>query len=349
MHNLIEPHSLVRHFLAHPPEGFPAFELEGVPAFSTRFDLLTTMEPADRRKLERLPLYKTWSRWLRPWTCFIGATVSEYALFPPSQSAVEFVQSVLAQQKEHSFLIIKDIPSDPVLVGEQAHQYSTHLAEAAQRAGFVLVEGQALAYVPIDFPSVEAFMERFSKSRRKDFRRKLRILPELDIEVVETGDVFFDDETMLARFYKLYCEVYDQSEIHFDLLSAEFFASVLRDASSGGRVFVYLLKGELIGYNLCFVESGVLVDKYVGFSYPKARDYNLYVVSWFQNLQYALDHGLKYYVAGWTDPEIKRYLGAQFTFTRHAVYIRNPLVRNLLKPFKRFFEADNNWNEAQDS
>ena len=87
----------------------------------------------------------------------------------------------------------------------------------------------------------------------------------------------------------------------------------------------------------------MLLDKYMGLAYPQAHDYNLYVVSWFHNLDYARKQGLTHYVAGWTDPEIKRNLGAYFTFTQHAVYVRNPLLRLALKPFKRFFEADAQW------
>jgi predicted N-acyltransferase len=62
-------------------------------------------------------------------------------------------------------------------------------------------------------------------------------------------------------------------------------------------------------------------------------------VSWFQNLEYALERGLRCYVAGWTDPEVKRDLGAAFTHTQHAVYVRNPVLRALLKPFRRLFET----------
>jgi uncharacterized protein len=87
----------------------------------------------------------------------------------------------------------------------------------------------------------------------------------------------------------------------------------------------------------------MLLDKYVGFAYPQAREFNLYFVSWFHNLEYALERGLKCYVAGWTDPEIKRHLGARFTFTHHAVYIRNPWLRRLLSHFKHHFEADSQW------
>ena len=151
---------------------------------------------------------------------------------------------------------------------------------------------------------------------------------------------------MLAAFYALYLNVYRQSEIHFDLLTAVFFKTLLQDANNHGVVFVYRAEGKLIGYNICFAANNRLLDKYVGFLYPQARDYNLYVVSWFHNLDYALKHGLHCYVAGWTDPEIKRYLGARFTLTRHAVYVRNPLLRRILAPLKRFFETDQQWHAS---
>lgn len=349
LHNLIEPAALIRHFQQHPPEGFPAFDLGGVPAFSTNFDLLTTMESAERRKLEKLPLHGWWRKLLRPRTCFIGATVSEYGLLPRGQEPGAFVTHLVQAAAAYPFLIVKDLPTSPHLVGEAAHGYAQDFIAAAQRSGFVMVEGQALAYVPIDFSSTDEFLARMRKSPRKDINRKLKARDGLEIETVETGDTRFFEESLLETFYALYRNVYDQSEIHFDLLSPQFFRAVLQDATSGGVVFTYKAGGELIGYNLCFVHNGMLIDKYVGFSYPAARENNLYFVSWMFNLQYALERGLSHYVAGWTDPEIKRHLGASFTFTRHAVYIRNPLLRHALRPFKRFFESDSQWHEAAHS
>jgi predicted N-acyltransferase len=82
------------------------------------------------------------------------------------------------------------------------------------------------------------------------------------------------------------------------------------------------------------------VDKYIGLVYPEARNFNLYFVSWFQNLEYALKRGLKTYIAGWTDPKVKASLGAKFTMTRHAVYVRNWLLRSLISRFKHVFESD---------
>ena len=335
-HNLLEPPSLLRHFHEHPPEGFTSVDL-GVPAFSARFDLLTTVD---------LPLARRGRGLLRPRTCFVGTTVSEYALFPHDVAPQELVRSLVARVvPEYPFVIIKDIPAEAVLVGEEALAYSRQLADACRAAGFVLVEGQALAYVPIDFASTDEYVSRFSHARRRNVRRKLRQRAALEVEAAATGDPRFADEPFLAALYALYRNVYAQSDIHFDLLTPAFFRAVLQDASVNGIVFFYRGGGELIGYNLCVREGGMLIDKYVGFLYPQARAHNLYTVSWFHNLEYAVAHGLETYVAGWTDPEVKRGLGARFTFTRHAVYVRNPIVRRLLTPFKRFFESDHRWHE----
>lgn len=103
----------------------------------------------------------------------------------------------------------------------------------------------------------------------------------------------------------------------------------------------------MIGWNLCFVVGEALVDKYVGFAYPAAREHNLYFVSWMHNLEYARQHELCCYVAGWTDPQIKAYLGARFTFTRHAVRPRNRVLRAILRRLSGHFESDRAWAEGK--
>lgn len=346
LYNVIEPAGLIQHFLAAPPYGFRVQTLPAqAPGFVTPFDLLTTMDPSKRRRFYALPFARWWRRFLTPSTCFVGTTVSEYAPLPRSAAPGDFVRALLADVgQNYPFLIVKDLPTDAVLVGDAAWRASRALAAACTDSGFVLMEGQALAYVLIDFPSIEAYLARMSKVRRKDLKRKLKAGADLQVDVVQTGDAMFRDETVLANFYVLYKNVYEQSEIHFDLLSEAFLRRVLQDGTAQGVVFVYRVREELIGYNICFVEGQRLIDKYVGFLYPQAREHNLYAVSWFRNLDYALANGLQCYVAGWTDPEIKRYLGARFSMTQHAVYVRNRLLRRILRSFRRLFESDHRWH-----
>ena len=249
LHNLLEPPGLLRHFRDHPPDGFAPVPVEGdVPAFEMDFDLLTTLEPAARRRLDALPLASWWQRGLVRRTCFIGTTVSEYVL-PPSGATPEELAGIVSRLvPNYPFVIVKDIPTEDVLVGEAALAYSRELADACRKKGFVLVEGQALAYVPIDFPSIDGYLERLSHARRKNIRRKLKSATALEVEAIPIGDTRFNDEAFLATLYALYLNVYAQSEIHFDRLTAEFFRAVLQDSSIGGVVFTYRAAGALIGY-----------------------------------------------------------------------------------------------------
>ena len=345
MLNALEPLNLIRHFQEEPPEGFSIVELNApVPAFATVFDLLTTAEPDVSRRIDALPWSRRWRNLLRARTCFIGTTVSEYAPLSDDVPAETLVHDILRSVgSRFPFVIIKDLPAEPALVGNSAFEYSRAVLKACEASGFVTVEGQALAYVPIDFSSIDEFLGRRSHARRKELRRKLRSRANLEIENIPIGDARFNDDEFLQLLYGLYLNVYHQSEIHFDLLTPDFFRAVLRDASIDGVVFTYRAGGDLIGYNLCVQHDDMLVDKYIGLLYPQSRRHNLYTVSWFHNLQYALQHSLSHYVAGWTDPEIKRSLGARFTFTQHAVYARNPIVRFILRKSKRHFEADSQW------
>lgn len=346
--NQLEPASLIQHFLTHPPQAFKAWVgSAGLPVFATRYDLLTTLDPTIRDKVTRLPLYRYWQKYLKPYTCFTGTTVSEYALLPKSLSVTELTDGIVDELgKKYPLLIIKDIPLNSPLLDHESNAFSQDFLQSLEARDFISLEGQALAWVPVDYEDTDEYLSRLSSGRRKDLRRKLRARSNLDIQVWHCGDERFDDPERLDHFYSLYLNVFQQSEIHFDLLSRDFFRALLQDGDSQGLVFLYFREKHLIGYNICFVVGDTLIDKYVGFEYPAARESNLYHVSWFYNLEYAVTHHLKRYIAGWTDPEIKAYLGAQFSLTQHAVFVRNPILRTVLRRLAPLFESDKNWAEG---
>jgi predicted N-acyltransferase len=232
---------------------------------------------------------------------------------------------------------VKDLAIESPLTSGADRVWNRRFVDAARDCGYLIVEGQALAYVPIDFGSVDEYLARLSSSRRSNFKRKLRARDKLDIAVVPTGEAFTDDAVVDAH-YALYENVYAQSDVHFDKLTRDFFAAAFR--GPGGIVFAYRRDGLLIGWNLCYEYDGKLIWKYVGYLYPNSREVNLYFVGWFVHLEYALSRGLTHYVAGWTDPVVKKGLGAKFHLTHHAVYVRSPALRAVLKRFAHHFESD---------
>ncbi len=348
--NQLEPQTLVDAFLHHPPNTFQIhIEQDTFNCFTTDFNLLTTLDIPVKKRIESVLGYQFWGEILHLPTCFIGTTVNEYT---PLLSHVDPVKQVTAfkdQTKNNALCIIKDLPLNSPLLTQQENKHSQKVIQAAEKIGFLSVEGQALAYVPIDFENREDYLARLSKSRRKNLKRKLKSLNELRVETLRTGDPIFKDAQFRTQLYQLFLNVYDQSEIHFDLLTAEFFDDILQNSLSNGVVFCYWKDKVLVGYNICYEYRGNLVDKYIGLNYPLATEYNLYFISWFVNLDYAKQHKLKFYIAGWTDPEVKAQLGAKFTFTQHLVWIRQPILRFILGKMKHLFEADSHWHEQKES
>lgn len=342
MRNLIEPPSFAALFAAHPPEGFvPLPHKDGLPLFSADFDLLTTLDGDVRRVLKKAPFFNALSRASTFRTCFAGTTITEYAPLPKDVSPRRLLSDFVREQGAgHALTVIKDLPVDSPFLDEEDNRRADELAAEAVRQGFVQVEGQALAYVPIDFDSLDGWLAALSSSRRKDVRRKLRSRSSLDVEVLPFGDPRFSNQAFLDELHAMYLAVYEQSEIHFDLLGKDFFAAVLACRDIEGTAVFYRRGDELAGYNLCLARDGLFIDKYIGFKYPSARECNLYFVSWAVNLELALRRSCRAYVAGWTDPEVKAALGAKFTFTRHLVWVKNPVLRRLLRPLRRFFESD---------
>ncbi len=341
-HAQLEPETLLRQFLAHPPEGFVAgTTASGMPTFVAPLDLLTTADEALRRRVMRLPGYGRWGRLLRWRTRFAGSTVTEFAPLPraatPEALARELVQG---HGHDCALLVVKDIAPETPLLDVADGQRASAFARALEDAGCVLLEGMALAWVPIDFDSEDDYLARLSRSRRKEIRRKLRSRADLRIEAWPTGSPVFEDAALRARIHALYENVYGQSEIHFDHLTPAFFDAVLRERGNGGVVFAYFHGDALIGWNLCYEHAGKLVDKYIGLAYPAARKHNLYFVSWMENLDYARRRNLSHYIAGWTDTAVKRQLGARFCLTRHAVYVRNPLLRAIFRRIAHHFESE---------
>ena len=328
-----------------PPEGFEAvISAIGQPGFCVKFDLLTTVDAGTLRFVNALPAAGLVRQILTWRTLFWGTTVTEYLPLPAHIDGPALVESMLTSWRRSSRLcVLKDIPNQSLLLTEAERIAAAELIEACKNTGFILVAGQALAYVPIDFENVGEYLSRLSSSRRKNIRRKMRARADLQIDIMNTGCERLNNAEFLNELYDLYLNVYKQSEIHFDKLSAEFFSAVFKDKTLDGHLFLYSSAGQLIGFNLCFVHNGMLIDKYIGFHYPAAREYNLYFVSWMENLAFALSRKLKYYVAGWTDPEIKAYLGAKFTFTQHAVYVRNRVLRRILDKLSSHFEHDRAW------
>ncbi|MEZ4489595.1 MAG: hypothetical protein R3F51_18560, partial [Cyanobacteriota/Melainabacteria group bacterium] len=214
--NSLEPPSLPEAFYQNPPEGFRALKIatsngDTAPAFFADFDILTTLDDEHRWIIDLLAKVKASGLTTMP-TLFAGTTVTEYTGYPHlnEKGCSEYVEKLVeeALDRKASLLIIKDLPQNSPLLSTEENLIADKIMDiCAADKRFLVVEGQALAYVPIDFATIDEYLSRSGKKTRKDLRRKIRSRANLQVEAAPTGRIFHD-QSLLNQMYEQYLNVY---------------------------------------------------------------------------------------------------------------------------------------------
>lgn len=211
----------------------------------------------------------------------------------------------LARRLAHPLVALKDVPAP----------LAAEFGPVFEASGLHRVTGLPTGLLDVDFGSIDEYLARLSPGTRRDMRRKLRARERLEVERRT------DLHGLEHEVHALYLETRSRGDWTFEELAPDFFPRVL--AALPGRAFctTYRSGGELVAANLMLVDHGRLVDKFFCMR-ESARALNPYFLSWFDNVEYCLRHGLRVYHAGQAAYDVKRRLGCRFVpnanFFRHA-------------------------------
>ena len=159
------------------------------------------------------------------------------------------------------------------------------------------------ARLPITFNSLEEYISGLSRSARKDLRRKMRISRE--VRVVRSRTI----SPLLDRIYKLYLQTVERCPMALGVHNRLFLEKVC-ERVPGAEYTLYFVQEELAAFNLLVVKQEAMVDKYFCMDYELGRKYNLYFLSWLENVRYCVEQGIPLYQAGQGAEETKARLGA---------------------------------------
>jgi len=168
---------------------------------------------------------------------------------------------------------------------------------------FNRVRCQSCARMSIDFRSLDEFFARLSRAARKDLRRKMRVAPE--VRVIRSRDV----APFLDRIYDLYLATVARSPMAFGAHSRLFFEKICA-CVPGAEYTLYFVREQLAAFNLLVVRQDAMVDKNFCMDYELGRHYNLYVLSWLENIRTCAERGIPLYHAGQGVERTKAHLGA---------------------------------------
>jgi len=294
--------------------------LAGLPVFFTDYDLATTAEGRVRDILMRIK--RLFPRLLTLKLACIGSFATEtcpIALHPDGtveqkrqwfRKLTDFFISDAATHKT-SLLAFKDMnAANRKLFNECLHEFHS-------------VSGMPTAVSPITFKTIDDYFTQLSSATRKDMRRKLKKQSDIHIEYTRNIEPHIDD------IYAMYLETRGRSDLQFEELTRDYFREVASHPS--GLCSLYFHGSRLIGCNLMLAGYGRLLDKFFCMRTEEGQAHNLYFISWFANLQYCLDHGLKTYQSGQAGYETKLRLGSLMEENWMYFHHRNRLANWLLK------------------
>jgi hypothetical protein len=161
------------------------------------------------------------------------------------------------------------------------------------------------ARLPITFNSLEEYLSRLSKAARKDLRRKMRISDE--VKVVRSRDI----SPYLERIYRLYLETVERGPTAFGVHNRIFLEKIC-ERVPGAEYMLYFVQDELLAFNLLVVKQEVMVDIFFCMDYELGRQYNLYVLSWLENLRTCVEQKIPFYQAGQGAEKTKAHMGSTF-------------------------------------
>ena len=188
---------------------------------------------------------------------------------------------------------------------------------------FNRVQFRSCARLPIDFNSMEEYLSRLSRAARKDLRRKMRVAPEVRVMRSRTVSPFLD------RIYTLYLETVARSPMALGVHNRLFFEKIC-ERVPGAEYTLYFVQEELAAFNLLVVKQEAMVDKYFCMDYDLGRKYNLYVLSWLENVRTCVERKIPLYYAGQGTEKTKAHLGATFIPSFILFKHRQPVFDRLL-------------------
>jgi predicted N-acyltransferase len=212
------------------------------------------------------------------------------------------------------------------------------LAEYLNEKGFFKMESLPSTIIKIEGNSIEDYIKTLSRNTRKDLRKKLK---KSSSQAQLITKIRNDVDDIIDEIYRLYMNNFDESSVHFEILTAEFFRKISKNMPGVAKFFITYDKEKIVAFNLCFIKGDFCIDKFIGLDSKLAQKYHLYFTTLYHNLDWCIKNGIRFYQPGATDYHPKIRFGAKLIplFVYSKAF--NPVLNYFLKSIFRLIEPKN--------
>ena len=307
--------------------------LAAIPAFFTDYALDTTLDGGAKKVVSILRRFM--SKMLTLKLACLGSPVTEYGVIGFHPDVLEAERAnLLRQMVQHFETYAFQHGCNTVGLKDILRSDETLWQSVFSELNYQQVAGQPSATLAIPFANIEQYFAALSPATRKNMRRKLRARDQLRIEHRTSVD------DVLPRIMALYHATHARANMQFEELTAAYFQNVLSHMPDRAFCTLYYAGDELLAANLILQDGSTLLDKYFCMETERGREFNLYFISWFTNLEYCLAHGLRHYQSGQAGYETKLRLGSSLEHTFIGFKHRNRFVQGALKLAAPLLTAD---------
>ncbi len=206
------------------------------------------------------------------------------------------------------------------------------LPETAGR-DYTRIIGQPFCHLKVDFADLDSYLHSIDKDMQRYLRRVLRHRTRVQVQRTRQPAAWID------RIYELYVEQVTRYASSFGVHNRSYFADVC-DTVAGAEYILYFMHERLIGFELVIQRGSHLMLKYFAMDSLIGPECKLYFLSWLENVEHCLLHGIEYMHLGASEEALKLKLGA--TAVPSAVFVRflNPLMNTIIHSLKDVISYD---------
>jgi len=212
------------------------------------------------------------------------------------------------------------------------------VAQYLKKKKFIRLESLPTTVLKINASSLEEYVDSLSTNMRKNLKRKLK---NSNRQTSLTTVIRDSVEDVAPEIYRLYMNNFEDSGVHFETLTREFFTGICREMPGIARYFLTYDKERIVAFNLCLIKGDTLIDKFIGFDPELARKYHLYFTTFCNNVDFCIKNNIRFYYPGTTDYHPKLRLGAELIPLDIWTRSSNPLLNLLVKSLRPLIQPKN--------
>ena len=192
----------------------------------------------------------------------------------------------------------------------------------------VEVDEDMQMHIPPEWKTFEDYTQALKKKYRSRLKNVLKKSDSINIKQLGQEDLERHAQTM----QKLFNNVHQNSAFGIAPFNTDIFKDLIAIQHPQCIVFGYFLNHKMIGFSSELRNGASLYSYFIGLDYGYNRSHRLYERILNQTIKGAIDNGKKQIVFGRTAAEFKSNVGAKPSQSFIYIYIKNPLLRTLLKP-----------------